>query len=112
MCRNKTRCECTDVSDDAIKNGCRNESDGLYEGGFCYLSPEDDRDTESDKKLRVTTKPANYHRALGCVVKYLIASGTDKKFCGAFVFATQNSLISFSFKLFLIKLSKPKLATK
>ena len=46
------------------------------------------------------------------MLKYLIASGTDNKLCGAFVFETQNSVISFSFKLFLIKLSKPKLATK
>lgn len=64
------------------------------------------------ERQEVSTKHKIYHRALGCVLKYLMASGTDKKFCGAFVFETQNSLISFSFKLFLIKLSKPKLATK
>ena len=46
------------------------------------------------------------------MLKYLIASGTDKKFCGAFALETQNSVINFSFKFFLIRLSNPKLATK
>ena len=98
------------VPNDATNIVRRKESNDVYDGGF-LLSVF--WGWQEYKEVReIITKSKSCHRALGCVLKYLIASGTDKKFCGAFVLETQNSVINFSFKFFLIRLSNPKLATK
>lgn len=80
ICRNKARCGCIDVSDDAMKNGCGKESDGAYEGFFviCLL-----RMTGIQRATRIYNQANKLSPGLGMCAKIFnrLGNGQEVLWC-------------------------------